>query len=108
MYQIVRLHAKISKGEYKGFHVTREYKNSESETYRKKIEKKIDRWVEIDETGERIGTCKEAAEKLGLSRARISQLSREYTPICKGKYKGLHLTIRKERRISTEYINILD
>lgn len=108
MYQIVRLHAKISKGEYKGFHVTREYKNSENEIYRKKIEKKIDRWVEIDETGERIGTCKEASEKLGLSRARISQLCKEYTPIRKGKYKGLHLTFHKERKISTKYINILD
>lgn len=108
LYQIVRLHTKISKGEYKGFHVTREYKNSEDEIYRKKIEKKIDRWVEIDETGERIGTCEEAAEKLGLSRARISQLSRKYTPIRKGKYKGLHLTFHKERRISTKYINILD
>lgn len=108
MYQIVRLHAKISKGEYKGFHVTREYKNSENETYHKRTEKKIERWIEVIETGERIGTCEEVAKELGVSRARISQLCRGCLPVCRGRYKGLHLTFHKERKVTTKYINSLD
>lgn len=106
--QIVREHGRIGRGEYKGLHITREYKNSENETYHKRTKKKIDRWIEVIETGERIGTCEEVAKELGLSRARISQLCRGCLPVCRGKYKGLHLALRKERKVTTKYINSLD
>ena len=50
----------------------------------------------------RIGTCEEVAEKLGISRARISQLCRGCLPVCRGKYKGLHLAFHKERKVTTK------
>ena len=62
----------------------------------KKIAKRKINEIYVVETGECLGSIKEASKKLNISLARISQITSSKSAIFRGNYKGLHI-VKKQR-----------
>ena len=62
----------------------------------KKIVKRKINEIYVVETGECLGSIKEASKKLNISLARISQITSSKSAIFRGNYKGLHI-VKKQR-----------
>ena len=62
----------------------------------KKIVKRKINEIYVVETGECLGSIKEASKKLNISLARISQITSSKSAIFRGNYKGLHI-VKKHR-----------